>query len=290
MISYSTTADLGRRGGHPGFTLIELLVVIAIIAILAAMLLPALSRAKIRAQEIQCVSNLKQLQLGAIMYAQDNGDVMLPNGPFNSLEPAKTWCGSTKEDWGTSDANTNITYYQNFILAPYMSGQIGVYRCPGDTVPSANGQRIRSYSMNSQMGNLYPDVKSQTLVNDLGYMAFVKVTELGARFSPSDAFVFCEENMCTLDDGYIWINMGNGAAAALYPNCPGSYHGNVCGFSFADGHCEAHKWKTGDLPGYVRTLYNQKLTSATCTATGPNGGRFNQDWIWLTTHATVLSN
>jgi len=127
-----------------GFTLIELLVVIAIIAILAAMLLPALAKAKNRAQIATCVSNLKQLQTGWVLYASDNTDHAMPNSP---LGMGNTWVGGSQEGWTAIDANTNVQYYETNLMAPYMGGQLGVYRCPADNIPSDNGQRIRTYSM-----------------------------------------------------------------------------------------------------------------------------------------------
>src|ERR1039458_218174 len=136
----SRLSNFSRR---KGFTLIELLVVIAIIAILAA-----LAKAKAKAQSIHCVSNLKQLQLGWAMYAGDFNDVMVPNAPLGY--GSNTWYNGTAENWQTSDANTNRNYYVNSIMGPYMVSQLGVYKCPADIIPSDNGQRIRSYSMNSQ--------------------------------------------------------------------------------------------------------------------------------------------
>lgn len=271
-----------------GFTLIELLVVIAIIAILAAVLLPVLSRAKIRAQEAQCINNLKEMQTGAIMYAQDNSDYMLPNAPSpGAPSGAKSWCGLETESWNNSDANTNWEYYNTSILGQYMSTQVGVYHCPGDNVPSANGLRLRSYSMNGQMGDMY--CASLAEVDNPGVEAFIKLTDLNGKFSPSSAFVFCEENACSLDDG--WLQMASTVAAAstwkYYPNVPGSYHGDVCGFSFYDGHVEAHRWLTGDLPGYIITYYDAKKTAEELSATG---GARNQDWAWLSAHTSVPSN
>ena len=143
-----------RRRAVSGFTLIELLVVIAIIAILAAMLLPALQRAKQKAHAVHCVSNLKQLQMGWQLYAGDFADFMLPNAPLGSTTD-KTWCYGSAQDWHFADANTNAVLYRASILAPFLGGQLGVYRCPSDNIPSDNGQRLRTYSMQSQMGNIY---------------------------------------------------------------------------------------------------------------------------------------
>src|ERR1700690_2725538 len=146
--------------GRPAFTLIELLVVIAIIAILAALLLPALSRAKMQALRAGSVNNIKQLQMGARMYADDNNGVLLPNAPFNPPSPgAKAWIdvSTTAYEEGLQNqmGNTNVALYTSGLLAPYLGNQIGVYRSPGDTLLSANGQRVRSYSMNGQMGCVY---------------------------------------------------------------------------------------------------------------------------------------
>ena len=268
--------------GNRGFTLIELLVVIAIIAILAAMLLPALASAKIKAQTIKCVSNLKQLQLGAVMYNNDSGDYMLPNAPSTLSIPGQTWCGTEVENWGfgttPSTANTNISYYQTSIMAPYMGGQVGVYSCPGDVIASANGYRIRSYSMNAQMGNVY--CANATTNYNAGFIAFIKMSQLTpGTLGASDAFVFSEENMCSLNDGYLQIS----SSSAIYPDVPSSYHRKVCGFSFADGHVEAHKWQTGDLPGFVTKYYNTRSTANNLPDTG---GVKNVDWLWFTTHAS----
>lgn len=269
-------AGASRRGSRRGFTLIELLVVIAIIAILASMLLPALARAKRKAEAVKCVSNLKQLQLGWQLYAGDFNDIMLPNAPLGSTTD-KSWCYGQKEDWFFADANTNAALYRASILAPFLGGQLGVYKCPADKIPSDNGPRIRSYSMQSQMGNIFDEVYTITRAYNPNFIAYRKVTELGGNLPAVNALVFLEENMCSMNDGYLQVNDGT----PVFPDVPGSYHIWATGVSYADGHAEIHKWKTSVLAIPVSHGYMNASIG-----TGIN----NADWRWFVEHTSVRSN
>lgn len=220
--------------------------VIAIIAILAAMLLPALSRAKAKAEGIRCVSNMKQMQMGWMLYTDDYNGTMVPNADLGMPVPLYTtfpWVNPQGLDWHNSPANTNVLALKNSLLAPYLNSAVAVYKCPGDKIPSDNGDRVRSVSMNSYMGYETSQGPFFYTPADPTHGApvhkFKKVNELNASFPPVQAFVFLDESTFTINDGYFEVEMVN----PKIDDFPAWYHGGVGSFSFADGHAELKKWK-----------------------------------------------
>ena len=279
--------DQQCRQKKGAFTLIELLVVIAIIAILAAMLLPALSAAKKKAQGIGCINNIKQLTLAAHVYANDFQDAI----PIND-NAADAWVTGDVSGQLGLDQVTNISYLQVGVLWPY-NKSAAIYQCPGDKdlIPGASLPRVRNYSLNGMMGNnkgaaSVTGVHPNTTENK-------KLTSVKTP-GPADASFFFDEQSSasinpsgtgtspatSVDDGYFAVDDGGSGSQFTYNsrqwrNVPSSRHGNRGQLSYADGHAGFMKWLEPD----THLLQGQKAQSA----------EFNnrdKQQLWLSTYAS----
>jgi prepilin-type N-terminal cleavage/methylation domain-containing protein len=268
------------KSSRRGFTLIELLVVIAIIAILAAMLLPALGQAKLRAQGISCINNMKTMGVASIMYGSDNqdripanvplqdgGDSMMNGGAANWVDGTFAWSGGGENPTGceTNDffLGTTGTLTQNGrtltgSIGPYIKAS-GAYKCPADRYLGTTWKRERVRSCSA---NCYVGFGGAEFI-DTTYRDFQKFSQFGNGLGSSDCFVFLDENPVSLNDGFFLFIANN----SYINDRPAVNHGKYSSFSFADGRAELHKWE-------------DKFLSLNSTGTG-------KDTAWLAAHGTV---
>jgi len=285
-----------------GFTLIELLVVIAIIAILAAMLLPALAAAKQKAQAIQCVNNLRQLNIATTMYAGDNKELYPYNERPVTLIPQSVSGVGLVGGWVEDDqsgANVRKEWDPTFLvgsssdfvainpglpnvsapplLGPYLSKNAKVFKCPADFRTVSQGGTLyrasRSYSMNCFVGAVPGDNIAG------GYTVFRKTSD---AIHPSELFVYIEESPNSVNDGF-FVFFGNGPDGGQWGDCAGAYHTKATGVAFADGHAQIHVWQ-----GAVAS-YGGKPKPAIGTAAGwpASGAASDPDYAWLKQYGCV---
>ena len=287
-----------RNGGRRGFTLVELLVVMAVIAILAALLLPALSQVRARAQAIVCLNNTRQLGLAWQVYATEHNDGL----PYNlgmagsSFRTRLNWVNNVMT-WDLSSDNTNTATLAGASLGPFVSGNTSVYHCPADTILSAEQRaagwtaRIRSYSMNALVGDAGDISINGFNTNAPDYTQFFKLAQIP---QPADIFVFLDEHPDSIDDGYfverVAPDSDNYSSSNGYPSdapdqwldLPATYHNRATAMSYADGHSDLHRWAE---PG----TYRPPLPDAAGLPIAIPPAQ-TEDFNWVLAHMSIERN
>lgn len=265
-----------------GFTLIELLVVIAIIAILAALLLPALAKAKEKAKGIYCMNNTKQLTLAWIMYADDNGSKLPENETSSTGGDIFGWVNGIMNWDPNNPDNINTVLMLSGEIGPYTKNA-NLYKCPSDLsiVTITQGRnigtqpRVRSYTMNCYVGYNPED----SIKIDPTFRKFVKSSDI---IHPTMTFVFIDEHEDSINDGWFGMNMnGYESDPSQYGirDYPASYHNRAAGLSYADGHSEIRKWQDARTTPAAKQGQALQLNVAS-----PN----NVDVGWLQERTTSL--
>ena len=292
--------------------MIELLVVIAIIAILAAMLLPALTKAKQRAQAIACMNGTKQLMLAWRMYADDNNDLLAPNDypyltQYAGEQPAvqvtqKNWVvGTMAKNYDASDfpslSGLSELLDPNTVISPYLKSK-SIFHCPADQYidPINNQQHVRSYSMNSAVGTTFSSAGPGYPIGSAvagGWLAGASYTDPQSiwltyakmssftRPGPVNTWVLMDENSATINDGSLAIAADATPGHTYLIDYPASSHGGAAGIAFADGHAIVHKWvdpRTYSPPGANQPGFVPGQGGTGSTLQSPND---NQDCFYI---------
>jgi len=289
----------GVKARTHAFTLIELLIVIAIIAILAAILLPVLERAKVRGEEANCINNQKQLALAWLMYAGDNSDYCAGNN-WNDEKAhvaSENWLSGWLDAGSATTDNTNTTLLLNPTYATLgdYTKLAKLYLCPSSIVLSPiPGSSVpqplcRSVSMNCWVG--YVCAPSTNAGTGANMKIFRKVSSITAGISPADLFVFVEERGESIDDGNFETQIGDN----IIPNWATDYHNDAATFGFADGHADTHRWRVGvswsnpnDASGPRMGMLQpqESVVPAKWGASPAITGNSLSDYDWLVAHAT----
>ena len=297
----SSKANSGGSLAHePSFTLVELLVVIAIIGVLAALLLPVLSRSRQKAQQAYCLSNGRQMMTAMTLYVADSKDYFPPNPDDGNTVPGHNWCSGNAGRGDPQEFNPDVLKDPTrSLLAPYLQGNITVFHCPGDrrtglyqgSDPGMMGKTIpaaRTFSMNQAVGTICPEFdrtrytgwanskhagaptlavngiclnNQKTHHRDSPWITYGKASTIREP-GPSMLWVLVDEDINGLNDAAFAFGM----EVPFWFDAPGTYHNGGCGFAFADGHSESHRWASSPPKRANASLANPQDY---------------QDWLWM---------